>query len=437
MTDDRIPMPFHPGELRAQALAGVETFAAPIRNRMPDQHRTFFPLLPFLAVAVADAGGWPLATLVQGPPGFAASPDPARLDVAALPAADDPARPYFVAGTTVGMLGIDLGTRRRNRLNGVVAALGEDGLAVDVVQSFGNCPRYIHVRALVPVERTTGPVTAFGADLPQRARDMLAASTTLFVASSSGADAPGATRGLDISHRGGPAGFASSPDPARLDVAALPAADDPARPYLAAGTAVGMLGVDLGTRRRNRLNGVVAALGVGGFAVDVVQSFGNCPRYIHVRSLVPVDRTPGQVTAFGADLPQRARDMLAVSTTLFVASSSGADAHGAARGLDISHRGGPAGFARLDGNVLTVPDYAGNRYFNTLGNFVSEPRAAIVLADIASGDVLQLQGIVDVDWTAAEPERVPPVERVWRLRVVRGWLRPGAFGLAEQAGETG
>ena len=299
MTDDRIPAPFHAGELRAQALAGVETFAAPIRNRMPDQHRTFFPLLPFLCVAVADAEGWPLATLVQGPPGFASSPDPARLDVAALPAADDPARIALVAGAAVGMLGIDLGTRRRNRLNGVVAALGE-----------------------------------------------------------------------------------------------------------------------------------------GGFAVDVVQSFGNCPRYIHVRALVPVERTPGPVTGFGADLPQRARAMLAASTTLFVASASGADAHGAARGLDISHRGGPAGFAKLDGNVLTVPDYAGNRYFNTLGNFVGEPRAAIVLADVASGDVLQLQGTVEVDWTAAQPDRVPPVERVWRFTIVRGWLRPGAFGLAEAAGET-
>jgi hypothetical protein len=197
-----------------------------------------------------------------------------------------------------------------------------------------------------------------------------------------------------------------------------------------------MLGIDLGTRRRNRLNGVVAALGEGGFAVDVAQSFGNCPRYIHVRALVPVARTPDAATAFGADLPQRARAMLAASTTLFVASRSGADAHGAARGLDISHRGGPAGFARLDGNVLTVPDYAGNRYFNTLGNFVSEPRAAIVLADVASGDVLQLQGSVDVDWTAAQPDRVPPVERVWRFTIVRGWLRPGAFGLAEAAGDA-
>jgi uncharacterized protein len=295
MDGDRIPMPFHEGELRAQALAGVEPFNAPIRNRMPDQHRTFFPLLPFVCVAVADADGWPLATLVQGPPGFASSPDPARLDVAALPTVCDPVRARLLAGARIGMLGIDVGTRRRNRLNGAVALVGENGFAVDVMQSFGNCPRYIHVRSLVPVERSRGPVTMF--------------------------------------------------------------------------------------------------------------------------------RT---------NVPDRARAMLLEATTLFVASASGAGATGAAAGLDISHRGGPAGFARLDGNVLTVPDFAGNRYFNTLGNFVAEPRAAIVLADVATGDMLQLQGRVDVDWTAANPDRVPPVERVWRFRIERGWLRPGAFGLAER-----
>ena len=295
MDGDRIPMPFHDGELRAQALAGVEPFSPPIRNRMPDQHRTFFPLLPFVCVAVQDADGWPLATLVQGPPGFASSPDPARLDVAALPTACDPVRARLLAGAPVGMLGIDLGTRRRNRLNGIVARVDDVGFAVDVVQSFGNCPRYIHVRSLVPVERTRGPVTMF--------------------------------------------------------------------------------------------------------------------------------RT---------NVPDRARAMLAEATTLFVASASGAGRQGPAAGLDISHRGGPAGFARLDGDVLTVPEFAGNRYFNTLGNFIAEPRAAIVLADVATGDMLQLQGRVDVDWTAADPDRVPPVERAWRFRIERGWLRPGAFGLAER-----
>jgi predicted pyridoxine 5'-phosphate oxidase superfamily flavin-nucleotide-binding protein len=163
----------------------------------------------------------------------------------------------------------------------------------------------------------------------------------------------------------------------------------------------------------------------------VAQSFGNCPRYIQVRELAPVARTPGPAVEFGAELPARARAMLAESSTLFVASASGGAVQGAAAGLDISHRGGPPGFARLDGEVLTVPDYNGNRYYNTLGNMLAEQRAAIVLADFTSGDLLQLQGVAEIDWTAADPAQVPPVERVWRFRIVRGLLRQAAFGLAE------
>jgi predicted pyridoxine 5'-phosphate oxidase superfamily flavin-nucleotide-binding protein len=295
MDSDRIDHPFHAGELEAQRLAGAAPAAAPIRGAMPEQHRGFFPLLRFVCLAVPDAEGWPLATLVTGAPGFASSPAPDRLQVAAMPAPDDPVRAHLKAGTPAGLLGIDLGTRRRNRLNGIVAQAASDG-----------------------------------------------------------------------------------------------------------------------------------------FAVDVLQSFGNCPRYIQVRQLLPVVRRPGPAVNFDAALPARARELLASSSTLFVASASGSEAQGAAAGLDISHRGGPPGFARLEGSVLTVPDYNGNRYFNTLGNFIAEPRAAIVLADFASGDLLQLQGIVDIDWTAADPDQTPPVERVWRFRIVRGVLREGAFGLASE-----
>jgi predicted pyridoxine 5'-phosphate oxidase superfamily flavin-nucleotide-binding protein len=295
MDSDRIANPFHAGELEAQRLAGAAPAAAPIRGAMPEQHRAFFPLLRFVCLAVPDAEGWPLATLVTGAPGFASSPAPDRLQVAAMPAPDDPVRAHLKAGTPAGLLGIDLGTRRRNRLNGIVAQAASDG-----------------------------------------------------------------------------------------------------------------------------------------FAVDVLQSFGNCPRYIQVRQLLPVVRRPGPAVNFDAALPARARELLASSSTLFVASASGKEVQGAAAGLDISHRGGPPGFARLEGSVLTVPDYNGNRYFNTLGNFIAEPRAAIVLADFASGDLLQLQGIVDIDWTAADPDQTPPVERVWRFRIVRGVLRKDAFGLASE-----
>ena len=50
------------------------------------------------------------------------SPDPATLRIAALPAANDPAAPAFVAGAEIGLLGLDLATRRRNRANGRVVS---------------------------------------------------------------------------------------------------------------------------------------------------------------------------------------------------------------------------------------------------------------------------------------------------------------------------
>ena len=42
--------------------------------------------------------------------------------------------------------------------------------------------------------------------------------------------------------------------------------------------------------------------------------------------------------------------------------------------MDISHRGGRPGFVRVDGDVLTIPDFRGNRYFNTLSNLLLEQR---------------------------------------------------------------
>ena len=294
MDDHRIPAPFHSGELRAQQLAGGGPAGAPIRSQMPDQHRQFFPLLPFVCVAVADADGWPLATLLHGEPGFASSPAPGQLRIAALPDPGDPAGSHFHEGADIGILGIDLGTRRRNRENGVIAQVDGAGLLVDVHQSFGNCPKYIHVRQLTSVARERGGVEAFGAELP--------------------------------------------PDAVRL---------------------------------------------------------------------------------------------VAACETMFVASASGSTAQAQARGLDISHRGGAAGFLRLGGNVLTVPDYPGNRYFNTLGNLLLEPRAALVMVDFASGTMLQLQGLAEVAWDANGASNDPQAQRAWSFRIVRGWLRHAALPLGE------
>lgn len=282
--------PFHADELAVQARAGVTPMRAGIRDLMPEQHRAFFAALPYILVAAADSAGWPLATLLEGEPGFVASPDPSTLRIDALPGAADPAAGGIRIGEEIGILGIDFETRRRNRANGIVASIDAAGFTIAVRQSFGNCPQYIQRRA----------ITRAGAD--------------------------------------------ESP----------------------------------------------------------------------VRELASLDPS--------------ARSLIEHADTLFVASRSRADV-GPAGGADISHRGGLPGFVRIEGDTLFIPDFRGNRYFNTLGNLAGEPRSSLLFPDFESGDLLQLQGLASIAWEASTAERALGAERSWRFRVTRGWYRPRAAAL--------
>src|SRR5579863_7830431 len=193
--DHLIQPQFHAGEQAAQKRAGVAPRGSAIRDFMPDQHRLFFAALPFVVVATRDDAGWPFATILTGPPGFIASPDAQTLWVTAAPDPDDPAAAWIKPGAPIGLLGIDLATRRRNRANGWIANAAGGRLTVAVKESFGNCPQYIHVRDIWPGDAARQPVEALDR-LDAPARDAIAAADTLFVATSSG-------YGVDISHRGG------------------------------------------------------------------------------------------------------------------------------------------------------------------------------------------------------------------------------------------
>lgn len=282
-------MSFHTDELAAQARAGVGAKSASIRDFMPEQHRSFFAALPHVFVATTDAAGWPLATLLEGNPGFVSSPDPRALHIHALPGADDPAYGRIREGLEIGLLGIDLTTRRRNRANGIVCDVDATGFTVAVQQSFGNCPQYIQRRTLSRAEAARG-----------RAREL-------------------------------------------------------------------------------------------------------------------------------ESLDDEARGLIARADTFFVASRS--RAVGPAGGADISHRGGRHGFVRAEGDVLSIPDFRGNRYFNTLGNLLGEPRSSLLFLDFETGDVLQLQGMASIDWSPSAAERFEGAERIWQFRIARGWFRPRAAAL--------
>lgn len=285
---------FHEDEAKAQGLAGHQRPGrAAIRPFMPDQHREFFALLPCLFVATPGADGWPMASVLTGEPGFVQSPDPATLGIGALPASDDPAAPTFIAGTEIGLLGLDFTTRRRNRANGRLVAI-DNGLTVAIAQSFGNCAQYIQTRTPAPRDAAGAPVE-------------------------------------------------------RLD-----------------------------------------------------------------------------------RLDDAARALIAASDTFFVASRSRGGIDGG--GLDMSHRGGRPGFVGVMGDTLAIPDFRGNRFYNTLGNLLGDPRAGLLFIDFASGDILQLQGRAAIDW---HPEGNGPAgaERLWRVEIARAWRRRGAFPFTWRFGD--
>ncbi|MBV8456729.1 MAG: pyridoxamine 5'-phosphate oxidase family protein [Acetobacteraceae bacterium] len=228
----------------------------------------------------------------------------------------------------------------------------------------------------------------------------------------------------------GPFGFIATPDARTLHIGARPADDDPAAAGLFAGAPVGMLGIDPARRRRNRVNGSIVAKGSSGFTLSVVQSFGNCAQYIESRELHSTPAMPAPAETLD-HLDAAAVIAITQADTFFVASASGPrDRPGLC--VDVSHRGGPPGFVRVDGNVLTIPDFAGNRFYNTLGNLLLYPRVGLLFADFATGDVLQVSGETEIIWDIPEEERPAGAELLWRVQVGRVWRRRNVLPLRVQ-----
>ncbi|QGY28990.1 pyridoxamine 5'-phosphate oxidase family protein [Pantoea cypripedii] len=191
---------FHPGEQQAQQLAGFRQVRAAIYDQMPQQHQLFYAQLPYLLLAQRDHHGWPLAHLLMAAPGFVQPLDENHLAIQRSALQRAPLLVLPDEGDALAMLGIDFATRRRNRANGEVAALGPDHLVMRVRESFGNCPQYIHHYPWQVPAAGNIAVTA-ATHLNEEDQHLLARSQTFFIASGE----PGGS--MDISHRGGPAGF--------------------------------------------------------------------------------------------------------------------------------------------------------------------------------------------------------------------------------------
>lgn len=226
----------------------------------------------------------------------------------------------------------------------------------------------------------------------------------------------------------GPPGFVTSADPQHLRLAAHTDSQDPATSGLQTGNAIGMLGIELHTRRRNRINGVIQQASAAGLEVAVEQSYGNCPKYIQERSYtsMPVPDSGRSLRQDFTTLDEQTRAMIRAADTFFIASYVD---DGERRSVDVSHRGGRAGFVKVDDNRLTIPDYAGNLFFNTLGNLQANPVAGLLFVDFASGDMLQLTGRTELLLDSPLIKLFEGAERLWTFEVEQAVVRPGAVRL--------
>jgi predicted pyridoxine 5'-phosphate oxidase superfamily flavin-nucleotide-binding protein len=224
----------------------------------------------------------------------------------------------------------------------------------------------------------------------------------------------------------GPPGFVHAPHARELVIDALPRASDPLAANLQPGASIGLLGIEPHTRRRNRMNGKVGAIGGNGFSVIVEQSFGNCPKYIQARRAqwtAPAAVPAEPKVRHGARLDTAAERMISDADTFYIASAHPGAPHDRQRshGVDISHRGGKPGFVRIerakDHDVLTVPDFSGNALFNTLGNLTLHPHAGLLFIDYRRGDLLQVATEAEILWDGPELDAFAGAERLLRLQV--------------------
>lgn len=224
-----------------------------------------------------------------------------------------------------------------------------------------------------------------------------------------------------------PPGFIQSTDNRTLRINAQPVAGDPLADEMTSGTRLGLLGIELSSRRRNRMSGRIKRVTANSFELIVDQTFGNCPQYIQSREPIYINpgSQPDPAKTELDRLDQQAKTLIADSDTFFVASYVNNGSGQASEGADLSHRGGKPGFVRVDNDTtLTIPDYLGNNHFNTLGNFVENAQAGLLFIDFTNGHLLTLTGTVEILWNSPDVQYFTGAERLWRFHIDHGrWLK--------------
>ena len=197
--------------------------------------------------------------------------------------------------------------------------------------------------------------------------------------------------------------------------------DDPFWTNIERENHIGILVIELASRRRLRINGSVSQITSDKLCLHVLESYPNCPKYIQRRHLsfnlneneeaaIPSEAKSGKTLTY------QHQEWINSADTFFVASGH------STRGVDVSHRGGNRGFVQiLNRQTLRIPDYPGNSMFNTLGNLAVNPAAGLIFIDFNRSCILQLIGRATIIWNTDEPMHPSGTNRYWDFKIEQ-WL---------------
>jgi len=137
---------YHAGELAVQARAGVQAqadrLAKGISSIIQPAAQDFLcsQRLAIASTVGTDAQVW--ASLLTGEPGFvqAIAEQTVRINATLVPG--DPLSENLLLQSDIGILVIDLATRRRLRLNGKAEVQPDGCIYVHTKQAYFNCPKY-------------------------------------------------------------------------------------------------------------------------------------------------------------------------------------------------------------------------------------------------------------------------------------------------------
>lgn len=177
---------------------------------------------------------------------------------------------------------------------------------------------------------------------------------------------------------------------------------------------VGTLFIELSSRRRLRVNGSVT-INSERMTIKVEQAYPNCPKYIQRREIEVTNTVSGQAGSYEKfdSLNDELKTWVKKADTFFVGSADDQ------QNLDVNHRGGNPGFINIiDQNTLQVPDYEGNKMFNTFGNFELNPNTGLLFIDFKNGKTLQMIGSSEILWNQEDPEnRTGGTGRFWNFHI--------------------